>query len=402
MNHHNGTDTAAMQTDLGRTVLGPIFFDFCDRLHSHLAAHAGPGRPTALLYMARAGLRLRYLYELYCQAQKAAPALEGKDFYASRWSVAKGCLESDFDYVLPIILSCFGPANLATLAHSTLGPEVALPQAWEATPLTAESFRTLYRGDEPAGRAVREYFATQADLLTRYVEGHVGCHSRVFLVDSGWMGKTQAMLMRRFPKVQWTGLYFGKWDYRRAAPSHFANIVGICLDGIDYEPDKPPTALFHHFHLIEGPLEPELTSTGAYLERDGAVVPDYPDGKPSSIPPGPRDTHFTGIVEYFRDRGPGIASAIRDNAEKAYRELRRLILYPRRCEVPMLDLPERSHDFGRAFTVPVLLDPAAGGRSLRDRCGRIQQALWKPGQVALEFPRTAWLIQRLKRFPPAV
>ena len=392
--------------DFGREILGPIFYDFCARLHSYLCSHIkeNSGGEPVVAYLARAGLRLRYLYDLYRQSNNAEFVVDEKDFYASRMSVAKGCLKNDFEYIVPIIVREYHNKTIGNLLRGVVNKDFVVPKKWENLEVTCESFKNIYSDSHKSSAVIREYFNRQSILLATYVKSCAGPKMSTFLVDSGWTGNTQAMLMRTYRDINWVGLYFGKWDYRRVHPSHFSSVVGLCLDGTTYDRRNPASCILHYHHLIEGPLEPNFPSTKEYVRNEitGEVEPDTLAASESAIAPGPRDGHFAGIVDYFHNQLSPSSQEVRQNAEKSYKKLSKLIRYPRKRDLSMMVVNDRSADFGRDEVKPVLIDPAPEGTSCIARLRRLDRSLWRQGQVVLEFPRSAWLIQRLVKFRPAV
>ena len=60
----------------------------------------------------------------------------------------------------------------------------------------------------------------------------------------------------------------------------------------------------------------------------------------------------------------------------------------------MMLVGDRSADFGKDISYPILLQPSNGNLVAKRR--RVIRSLWKEGQVALEFPPViACIIQRL-------
>ncbi|BBK30172.1 hypothetical protein EDC65_4583 [Stella humosa] len=394
-------DTDA-QRRFGQELLGPIFLQFCQRLH--MAGVAFADRRARLLFAARGGLRLRLLYELWCERSGTQPVLPLGDILISRVAAAKGCLAADFDHVAPMLVREFGAGSLGYMLRCLLrGRAVDLPDVLAHCPVTVGSFAAIYRGEDALGQAVRDYFAEQAQAMAAYLEGLLAGIDTPVLVDSGWTGGTQALLMRDFPQWDWHGLYFGKWDYGRGPGPHFGHIFGVAVDSLEPYANAPGQALFAYHHLIEDPLEIDAASVESYrLLPDGRGMPEGGDIDPMVLPPGRDDAMFQGIVDHFHSpAGAGDFMAVERRAHEAYRRLRRMILWPRPAELPGMQVRPRSADFGRSLTVPVLLRlPDA---SLKRRVKSVAAALWKPGQMVVAFPRLHGLVNGssylLRRIP---
>ncbi len=376
------------QRRFGHDLLGPIFLQFCRRLH--LATVAFDGRDARLLFVARGGLRLRLLYELWCERTGTTPILPVGDLLISRVASAKGCLAADFDHVAPMLVREFGAGSLGYMLRCLLrGRAIDLPDVLGHCPVTVGSFAAIYRADDALGRAVRAYFAEQAAALARYLDQALEGARTPVLVDSGWTGGTQALLMRHFPERDWHGLYFGRWDYGKGPGPHFGHIFGVSVDSLEPYANGAGQALFAYHHLIEDPLEIDAPSVEGYRLENGRGVPEGGAIDPAVLPPGADDPMFQGIVDYFQaPEGAADFLAVERRAHAAYRRLRRMILWPRRSELPGMQVRPRSADFGRSLTVPVLLRlPQAG---LKRRLKSVAAALWKPGQLVVAFPRLHW------------
>ncbi|MCC7276145.1 MAG: hypothetical protein IT561_25995 [Alphaproteobacteria bacterium] len=384
---------AAAQRAFARDQLGPVFFQFCQRLH--IAALAFEGRQAGLFFVARGGLRLRWLYALWCRRTGTAPALPMADLFISRVAAAKGCLARDFAGVAPALVREFANGSLGYMLRCLVrGRAVDLPGILAHCPATVPAFAEVYGADDALGMALRGYFADQSRLLGCYLDGALGAIRTPVLVDSGWTGGTQAMLMRHFPERDWHGLYFGRWDYGRGPGAHFGHIFGVAVDSLEPHTNTAGQAIFTYNHLIEDPLEIAVPSVEGYrADGPAGAVPEGEAITPSVLAPGPGDAMFSGIVDHFEamDAASGEFLAVERRAHAAYRRLRRMILWPRPAELPAMLVRPRSADFGRSLAVPVLLGlpPGAG---LRRRLKSVGAALWRPGQVVVAFPRLHWAI----------
>ena len=76
-----------------KNILGPIFYEFCHLLHKEITNNYNDS--YIILYMARGGLRLRYLYQLYRKLNNLKCNLTEKDLYISRLACTKSCLYTE-------------------------------------------------------------------------------------------------------------------------------------------------------------------------------------------------------------------------------------------------------------------------------------------------------------------
>ena len=390
--------------EFSKKLLGPIFYDFCAQLHLYLDNNiVNKSDDCMVLYMARAGLRLRYLYQLYREINNLSPICVEKDLYISRLSCAKGCISTNFDYIAPIIVKPYINNNIFDLFKGITDYNLVLDQEWANIKTSEKTFIQFYWDDSHNSKLIRNHFIDQSKLFKTYIKKITENHKNIFLVDSGWTGKTQAMLMQSFPDINWNGLYFGKWAYGKNYPEHFSSIVGLCLDDSIHYEGHPKASIFRYHHLIEDPLEINFPSVKEYYynQKVDDILPDSDIASESVIEPSEVDTHFRGIVEYFQSRQEFKIEQISQDAELAYKKLNKLIRFPRKSDLSMMTVRDRSTDFGKDESNSILIQPSKS--CLREKRRRIRRALWKEGQVALEFPTPiAWIIQRVVKFAPAV
>jgi hypothetical protein len=336
--------------------------------------------------MLRGGIRLKYLYDIYCCVNSKVKVVDEKLFFTSRFAAAKGCFASDKDYVARIIEREFSNCTIADMVKAVIPDSYIPSDAWYTKTVEQGDFQALLEHENGLGGDLYNVLQVQSKLFKDYIRDLVGDCNEVVLIDTGWTGNTQSMLMRSFSDLEWLGLYFGKWDYNRVHPVHFPNVIGIVVEGTVYNPYSPETAIFSYHHFIEGILEPPIDSTSCYLHDSASekVRPDnYFDASVDTrIEPQPYEHKFKGIVDYMLDTPRGLCgSEIAIRARLAYRKLARLILFPRRSELESMLVDDRSADFGKNTYVPILIDdkPRSEIASVVERARR---SLWTQGQLA--------------------
>ncbi len=385
---------------LAYDLLGPVFFRFCHDLRIQQQTYRDR-RPTAL-YMTRGGTRLKYLYEKYLAGQGLAPPCPQENFYASRMAIAGGCLLSDFERVAALILNEFPDAKLTDVLSAVL-PAETVQQFQSLDKLrrladakaSEELFEKVVFANLPGPNPVHDYYRDQEALLDQYIDEKVRADRfrTALVVDTGWSGSSQAMLMRRFPDIDWQGHYFGRYNYGASYPLEFGSIIGlICEDRATVK--RPMSAIFLHRHLVEGPCEARAPSVGGYAASDdGKIVPIGGAFDPGAAQPDQTEHVFAQIEAYICDQPPGQRpSEIVAAANAAGRRLWRTVLAPSRREVEALDIAPRSADFGKPVSVPVVRFDTEGA-GLRQRLRNVARSLWPQGQIAVEFPMIRIVLQ---------
>jgi len=134
-------------------------------------------------------------------------------------------------------------------------------------------------------------------------------------------------------------------------------------------------------------LEPDLASVKKF-------EPAAPDAEPRSNleVAGWRDkllpssaSPFAGVLAYF-DALPriGFGKEIMHDADRAWRSLRRTVIWPRRRTVDALMVEDRSRDFGRSETSSSPhgdLTPGIGRR-----LANLRTSFWREGEIVRSFP----------------
>lgn len=366
--------------DFGYDVLGPIFFAFCSRLHLFLDAYSD----GAALFSARGGWRLRALYDIYLDRYGYSAPTKLSNFLISRLSASMACLCSDFEYIVKIITQEFHNQPISNvLSVYAPGISVDIPPGKAKQRVYPKVFREIYFS--PACLAVREFHERQHELLRRHINECTDGKKRIALIDTGWTGHTQAILMRSFRGREWNGAYFGKWDYKKEKPWHFYSINGLFVDDSLPRGKQPAStfALFHNHHVIEDPMEPPCESVSFYRDLGTGITSNLlHDFDPLTL--RAEDSHFSGILAYFRDCSLGSFSQVQKSSRKAMENLARLVKYPRQSEVDIVKCNPRSWDYGRNGSTQCIIKNIKD-ISLQHKITRIKYAIWKQGQLRIEF-----------------
>lgn len=392
----NNASWIKQRTEFGYKVLGPIFFDFCHRLHTHFLSF--DDRQAVFLFCTRAGLRLQYLYELFLASQGySKPQNAHKVFWTSRFMTAKGLFERNPHTAFQLIAKEFSHTNVREMLPCLLpafefeGVKPDFLNQFEEI-LMAQPNETLlvkiFSSDSEFGNRLRQHYSQQSHFFEQHIKELMDGASTAVLVDSGWQATTQRLLMEGYPELDWRGLYFGRMGSPHNNNWHFFNVIGLMFESFDYDPKQVETCVHYHHHIIEDLLEPGLSSV-EYLMLDiqsNKILPaescrnfDYRTAEDN-------EAHYQGVVNYFKTVGSRMKLLeIRSKSREAWQVLNQKICFPSPTDVEILDVRPRSANFGKGEQNTVVLRWASwlANRTVEDR---LEHSLWKQGQLALEYP----------------
>jgi glycosyltransferase involved in cell wall biosynthesis len=376
---------------IGYDLLGPVVHRWLLALHQHLLFHDDGS--TVALFCARAGVRISELYDIFLADRPAAgPAREM--FWVSRMAVAKGVYDTPDGGARSIDL-LMGEYRHQPLRDLVSGLMRQCPEMLSGIDLqdrTLDAHGHNLPGwltvNGPVQRRVRDFLRASTAAFDDYLDALLDGRKTALLIDSGWQGTTQSLLTAAHPDTQWRGLYFG----RILTPAHDPRIVQDCI-GLMFEAEhwslkRPETAFVRHRHLIEALLEPAAASIEDVRGGPAAPAVEASIASCATAEPDPDDDElYLAVRRYITDNAGQSPARILAAHAAAMPELARMIVRPRREEVPVLAGKSRSADFGKSLVVPVIRPP--GEALAEDRETRIGQALWTEGQIALEYPSAA-------------
>lgn len=380
----NGESDKLART-IGHDLLGPVIHRWLLALHQYIS-YFDDG-DTKFLFCARAGVRISNLYNIFCQNFDANAPVSSEIFWASRLAVAKGTYKKQGERSAREIAAEYIDQPIHEIIRGMFRhhPDLIAGLDLRRSEYKAHghNFPGWLFGPTPAAKVMVDYLNDCGVEFDRYIASLTENRKRVVLIDSGWRGSMQTMLADAYPEISWHGLYFG----RLPAQSHHAILaekaIGLLFEGGRYISNKPETAFVQHRHLIETLLEPngpsiEEVPFGRFLNIAQALI----NQNINEILDPADDKLYLHVIEYLRVKGQGLSIAeIFSNYHPAMRELARIIVTPSRDEALALRCKDRSADFGKSLMVPVLLPQSTD----TDADERIKEALWREGQIALEF-----------------
>lgn len=367
--------------DIGRDLLGPIINLYLLKLHAHIL-QTDP-RQDRILFGLRAGLRIRALYETWLEQRGSSLPEHTFLFKTSRLMAVKAAFKAVPDLALTALARELDGENLDTIVRALLRSETPSARLKRDIPdIQQEPLHEFLRRNIPAARRVRHHLHQQADIFADYVAGISGSANRLILVDTGWRGTQQLLLERAFPKKDWAGLYFGCIGRAEILGVRPRNMSGLMFDSPDFVPENPSSSFVLHRHLIESLFEPSLPSVehldhhDVEAARSGITTNNAADALP--------DPAYEGVTEHVESHAPDSPRQMVAACTEAMSHLAKMIASPERDDVNLLTLKPRSLDLGRTGSVSVLLPPK--DRFVGDNSQtRVDEALWGPGQAALEF-----------------
>ena len=379
---------------IAETVLGPVVHRWLLALEQYVA-YFDDGA-TAFLYCARAGVRIRRLFDLHCAGRGIAPGGRHRLLWSSRLGLCKGLFDRAPERSAELIAAEYAHRPLRDLVGGLLrnAPDTLAALEPELSELDApgHGFPDWIGQDSRPAAALRASLAASGAAFERMFAELTGGAPRVVLIDSGWRGSGQSLLARAHPDREVHGLYLGRILSEGHDPAIADRAIGLLFEAEAYDPARPETAVTLHRHLFESLLEP-----------NGPSVEEVPGGpcdaaaraqiraNADAAPCPARDALFLQVEAYLKARAGALPAEIEAAAGAALPRLARMLVHPDPAEARVLAGKARSADFGRDLAVPVLVSGGDAGRDAPgaddadDADARIARALWPQGQAALEY-----------------
>jgi GT2 family glycosyltransferase len=388
----NGTGPS-LET-FGREVLGPLVAAYLGRLLS-TCLYFDKSRNAKILFAARAGVRIRHALGVYSERAGFSLPDDWEHFWISRLMVAKGVYDAAPDETVSVFRAEYSHTPWALAQECLIGNEPVEAQSASHFYVRRNnvSIDQLLAAKDSRTAALRQHLSQQSGLFRTETTRVLGGRDTALIVDTGWAATTQRMLMTAWPDVEWWGAYFGLSAPGLESRKHWNRAIALVFQADKVDIAHPESSIIEHRHVIESLFEPLAPSIERYEETSSGKV-SIPGARENLASlERDHDPMFAGVLEHLRT-SPVDPLALEAAATDASRQLSDILLTPTRAWAELFGSVRRSADFGRRFSVPVILDESHAASA----SDRISRSLWKAGQIAVEYePGMAASIQR-KRF----
>jgi len=182
-------------------------------------------------------------------------------------------------------------------------------------------------------------------------------------VRYGLYGSTLRWLERGLPHIKWSCVLLARSNYKgfrrnilRALAVSLSNRTDISLES--------KNGGLSFWHLIESVLEPKLQSVKSFRMVAGSEEPrsnlEIEKWRTASIQMM-MVMNYSPACSLIRSDSMGCNSQDLQDAARAWRRLRRIIIWPKPADVELLTTGDRSCDFGSSAAIPALSARGAAG-----------------------------------------
>jgi hypothetical protein len=383
-------DLGSRRQVFGYEVFGPIMAEFCQRLWLYDRFTPDP-EDRVLLFCARGGLRLQSIYERFIQRMHLKTRIESRSFMVSRLVAARAGFADPGAGLQAELEREFSGRPMSEVANALAQEDLEFPEAWHQ-PFNLQAFTGLLRSGDFEAEHVKAKVANQDRMFRLYLADILQGRKQAILCDTGLYGSTLRLLSEGIPEIRWSCVQFARCNYKGLPTPHFGRTHGLSVQSDGYVPWDPRTSTLRFWQLIEAMLEPPLQSVRSFEFPHGDETPRCNlevDGWNEQLGPGKPDI-YSGALAYIDDLSPKALPNIERYAAGAWRNLKRAIIWPDEDMVAVLELGDRSRDFGRLEQVAQF---APTGEVTTKRAA-VSASLWREGAIRRIYPAFggAWLV----------
>lgn len=376
----------------GHRYMGPILAECCFLLHRHLELNAAAAG-HAVLFCARGGLLIRRALELFTTRIGEPMHYATADLMVSRLAAARLAMSADSPSLHTLLAMEFEDRTCADAAAALSG--VGAPRGGEWAALYEPDRFANLLSHTAEGRRVRAAMAEQAELMRAHFRAASDGAPNVHLVDTGVFGSIAHFMRAGLPDVSLECVLLFRAHYKRSALAFDQPAaIGLVSDCDHYSPWKPRSASRLYWPFFEAFFEPPLPSVRRYsVEADGTVVSTLEIQGWRELAGPPPGSFAHGAFDYVASLTDLALPSIHQNATKAWRSVRRRIVYPGSDDVALMAVRDRGLDFGCDDVVQ--FGDLPSGVGWRAAMAAVRASVWPEGELRRQFPGAAFIWHRL-------
>lgn len=369
----------------GRVILGPIAVELCQRIWLYATAAQSGDRPV-LLFCARGGVGIREVFERVLVRLRLPLEVPRQNLLVSRLVAARLAVACKSAAAGEELRREFADRSLSDAARALGGGHYKLDAKYDE-PFGYERFISLL--DCQSGARVAMDIAKQNLLFRRHLDEVANGGDRLILCDTGLYGSTQRLLSEALPDHRFETLQLARSNYKGHSESHFAKVVGLCVQQRHYDPVTVESAVLRYWHLIERLFEIDVPSVRTFSEsadcNSVANCGNIAFGQFDARTGNALLRGAIGYVDSLPVDGGGIVAFY--DAERAWRELHRVVIRPNPSDIRCIGEGDRSIDFGRDGRASIIA--SVGNLSFTQRLAATKTSLWREGALVRAFPRAS-------------
>lgn len=376
----------------GHRYMGPILAECCFLLHRHLESSA-VDETHVVLFCSRGGLLIRRALELFTERIGEPMRYAKADFMVSRLTAARLALDSSEPSIQAVLAIEFEGRTCSDVAKALCGVHAPVSGDWGA-PYEFTRFAKLL-AESVQGKQLRAALSEQVSLLKAHFRAVTRGVPNVHLVDTGVFGSIAQYLRLGMPAVSIECLMLFRAHYKRSA---FAfdqpDGIGLVSDCDDYRPWDSRSVSRLYWPFFEAFFEPPLPSVRRYrIDAEGGIVSnlEIPGWRELTQPKANSIGH--GAFDYVADLTVAGLSTIRKDATRAWRSIRRRIVYPSAADIDLMGVRDRGLDFG--FDDMVHFGDSLTWEGWHATAASVRASVWPEGEIRRLCPRTAPILHNL-------
>jgi hypothetical protein len=379
--------------------MGPILAGTLHQLYQTLLS----SNSSMVFFCSRGGLVIRRALELFARRTNVEIPFQHADFMISRLSAFRSAFHVAPLKTEALIDSEFTGRTCGQVIRALWGVELKSPD--KDLPFNFNRMLQISRTGS-LGKQIRERNSEQSTLLRDYIEELRAGHRRITICDTGVYGSILQYLRLGLPVMDWQSVLLYRANYKRIKQSHFDVTVGAVSESNIYLPWRSNTAVLLYWPFFEAFLEPPLPSVTEYRRTaKGNVVSDLEIEAWESVVNEPQSTILIGAWKYLESLSSTSLLSVHSMAEQSWKILHRMIIYPRKQDLLLLQVGPRELNFGTDEKVFFTSTDFGENGFSNNKASRPSLSIWPEGELRRQYPRSAGLLltmSELLRWPKAL